>query len=86
MFCLSQKNTKAARSYSKGSMRGSRGGQGSGPSLKIHKNIGFLRTTGLDPLKITKLSSQSAFNVGSLSALKRNAQWNFACGPMMTRF
>ena len=37
-----------------------RGGRGSGPtpSLKNHKNIGFLSTTGPDPLKITKLLSQ----------------------------
>ena len=39
-------------------MRGSRGGRGSGPPLKNHKNIGFLINTCLDPLKITKLPSQ----------------------------
>ena len=33
------------------------GGRGSG-SPKNHKNIGFLSKPGLDPLKITKLSSQ----------------------------
>ena len=28
------------------------------PTLKNHKNIGFLSNTGLDPLKITKLPSK----------------------------
>ena len=32
-------------------------GQGSGPPLKNHKNIGFLSNTCPDPLKITKLPS-----------------------------
>ena len=28
------------------------------PTLKNHKNIGFISNTGSDPLKITKLPSQ----------------------------
>ena len=43
-------------------MGGSREGTGDPdpppPPLKNHKNIGFLCNTGLDPLKITKLTSQ----------------------------
>ena len=42
------------------------------PSLKNHKNIGFLSNSGPDPLKRTKLPSQ-AFNVGPSSARQRNA-------------
>ena len=34
------------------------GDRESGPPLKNHKNIGFLSNTGLDYLKITKLSNQ----------------------------
>ena len=50
------------------------GGQGAGPPLKNHKNIGFLSNTGTDLLKITKLPSHySMFNVGPLSARQRNA-------------
>ena len=42
-------------------MRGSRGGTGGpDPSLKNHKNIGFLANTGPDPIKITKLPSQNS--------------------------
>ena len=37
---------------------GGGGEQRSGPTLKNHKIIGFLSNTGLDPLKISKLSSQ----------------------------
>ena len=39
------------------------GGQGSGPPLKNHKNIGFLSNTGPDPLRILK-ATKPAFNVG----------------------
>ena len=51
-------------------MRGSRGWTGGldPPPLKNHKNIGFLRNTGPDPLKITKLLSQH-----SMLARQRNA-------------
>ena len=38
--------------------RGGGGTGGSGSPLKNHKNIGFLSKNGLDPLKITKISSQ----------------------------
>ena len=42
-------------------MGGSReGGRGSRTPLKNNKNTGFLRNTGPDPLKITKLPSQHA--------------------------
>ena len=34
------------------------GGNGPGPPLKNHKNIGFLSNTGPDPLTIIKLPSQ----------------------------
>ena len=33
------------------------------------QDIGFRSNTGSDPLEITELPSQLAFNVGSLSAL-----------------
>ena len=55
-------------------MGGSRGGTGGPdpPPLKNHKNIGFLRKTGPDPLKITKLPSQHSM-WGPSSARQRNA-------------
>ena len=40
--------------------------------LKNHKNIGFIRNTGLDPLKNHK-ATKPAFNVGPSSALQQNA-------------
>ena len=43
------------------------GGQGSGPPLKNHKNIGFLSNTGPDPLKNHK-TTKPAFNVWPSSA------------------
>ena len=46
--------------------------RGSGPSLKNHKNIGFLSNTGLDPLENHK-TTKPAFNVGQSSARQRNA-------------
>ena len=49
-----------------------RGGRGSGPPLKNHKNIGFLSTTGPDPLKITKLLSQHPCWVIIRTPAKRN--------------
>ena len=42
------------------------------PPKKNHKNIGFLSGTGPDPLKNDKATKQ-AFDVGSSSALQRNA-------------
>ena len=49
-------------------MGGSRGGGG----LKNHKNIGFLCSTGPDPLKNHK-ATKPAFNYGPSSACQRNA-------------
>ena len=48
------------------------GGRGSGPSLKNHKNIGFLSNTGPDPLENHK-ATKPAFNVGPSSASQLNA-------------
>ena len=54
-------------------MGGSRGGdRGYGPSLKNHKNIGFLSDTGPDPPKIYK-ATKPAFNVEPSLARQRNA-------------
>ena len=44
-------------------MRGSRGGQGSGPLLKNHKAIGLLSDTEPDPPKNHK-ATKPAINVG----------------------
>ena len=51
-------------------MGGSRGGGGAGgpdPTLKNHKNIGFLSNTGPDPLANHK-STKPEFPAGLLSA------------------
>ena len=48
------------------------GGSGSGPSLKNHKNIGFLSNTGPDTLKNHK-ATKPEFNAGPSSANQRNA-------------
>ena len=40
-----------------------RGDRGSGPSLKNHKNKGFLSNAGTDPLKNYE-ATEPAFNVG----------------------
>ena len=48
------------------------GGRGSGPTLKNHKNIGFISNTGPDPLKNHK-GTKPVFNVGHSSARQRNA-------------
>ena len=59
--------------YVVSSMGGSRGwDRRSGPPLKNHKNKGFLRNTGPDPLKNYK-ATKPAFNVGQSSARQRNA-------------
>ena len=48
-----------------------------------HKNIGFPRNTGPDPLKNHK-ATKPAFNVGpSSDASKAPLQWRFAGGPLM---
>ena len=43
-----------------------KGGQGSVPPLKNHKNIGFLSNTGPDPLKNHK-DTKPALNVNGVS-------------------
>ena len=48
------------------------GGGGVWTPLKNHKNIGFLRNSGPDPLKIYE-ATEPAFNVGPSSARQRNA-------------
>ena len=49
------------------------GDRGSGPpSLKNHKNIGFLSNPGSDPLKNYE-AVEAAFNVGPSSARQRSA-------------
>ena len=45
--------------------------RGSGPHLKIHRVIGFLTNTGLDPLKITS-ATKPAINVGPSSTGHQN--------------
>ena len=47
-------------------------GQGTGPPLKIHKTIGFLSNTGLDPLKNHK-ATKPAFHVRPTSAFRWRA-------------
>ena len=47
------------------------GGQGSGPLLKNHKNIGFLSNTGPEPLKNHK-ATKPAFYVEPSFARHRN--------------
>ena len=55
------------------------------PPLKNHKNIGFLRNTGLDPLKITKLPSHHSMFGHHRHASETPFKWCFAGGPMMAR-
>ena len=50
----------------------SRGGGELRTPMKNHKNIGFLKKTGQDPLKNHK-ATKPAFNVGPSSARQRNA-------------
>ena len=52
--------------------RGQGFGPGRPPSLKNHKNIGFLSNTGPDPLKNHK-AAKPAFNNGQSLARQRNA-------------
>ena len=52
-----------------------RGGQG--------ENIGFLRNTGPDPLKITKLPSQHSMLGHHRSASETPLKWRFAGRPLM---
>ena len=62
-----------------------RGDRRSGPSLKNHKNIGFLSSTGLDRLKITKMPSQHSMLGHHQHASETPFKWRFAGGPMMAR-
>ena len=48
------------------------GGPDHPPPMKNHKNIGFFKNTGPDPMKNLK-ATKSAFSVGPSSARKRNA-------------
>ena len=50
-------------------MGGFRGGTGGPDPLKNHKNIGFPSNIDPDPLNITKLPSQQAFNGGPVSRM-----------------
>ena len=56
------------------------GGQGDGPPLKTHKNLGFLSNTGSDPLKITKLPSQYSMLGHHQPASETSFKWRFAGG------
>ena len=58
------------------------GDRGSGPP-ENHKNIGFLSTTGLDRLKITKLPSQRWMLGHHQHTSETPFKWRFAGGPMM---
>ena len=55
------------------------------PPLKNHKNIGFLRNTGPDPLKNRK-ATKPAFKVGTSSARQRNAVSLNLNGVSLARF
>ena len=62
------------------------GGRGCGPPLKNHKNIGFCRYTGPDPLKNLK-ATKPPFNSWPSSARQQNAiKWRYAGGPIMASF
>ena len=60
-----------------------------GPPLKNHKNIGFLRNTGPDPLKYHK-ATKPAFNVGQSSAPASETplkfRWQADDGPFIVVF
>ena len=67
------------------------GGRGSGPPPppeKSQNNIGFLRNTGPDPLKITKLQSQHSMLGYHWPVPVSEMPFNglFTGGPMMARF
>ena len=58
-----------------------------GPTLKNHKNTGFLSNTGLDPLKNHK-ATKPEFNFGPPSACQGNAiqmvfHWRANDGPLL---
>ena len=65
---------------------GGGGGWGSGPPpLKNHKNIGFISNTGVDTLKITKLSSKHSMFGHHRHASEMPFKWHCAGGSMMAR-
>ena len=67
-------------------MCGSRGGTGDPDSpLENYKNIGFLSSTGPDPLKITKLPIQYSILGYYRPVSETPLKWRFAGGPMMAR-
>ena len=70
-------------------MFGSRGGTGGPdhppPPLKNHKNTGFLRNSGLDPLKIAMLPSQHSIFDHHRHTSETPFKWRFAGWPMMAR-
>ena len=70
-------------------MCGSRGGGGGtgGPDhpLKNPKNIGFLSSTGLDPLEFTKLPSQHSMLGHYQHTSETPFKWRFAGGQIMAR-
>ena len=61
------------------------GAGGPDPSLKNHKNIGYLSNTGPDTLTITKLSSQNSMLGHHRHASEMPFKWCFTGGPMMAR-
>ena len=58
-----------------------RGGTGSGPLLKNHKNIGFLNNTAPDPQKITKLPSKHSMLGHPRPASEMPFKWHFRWRP-----
>ena len=63
------------------------GGGGAGdPDLqKNHKNIGFLRNTGPDPLKNHKATEPDSILGRHRHASETPFKWRFAGGPIMAR-
>ena len=61
------------------------GDRGSGPTQTNYKKIGFLRNTGPDPLKITKLLSQHLMLGHNWPASETPFKWCFVGGPFMAR-
>ena len=61
------------------------GGGGVRTPLENYKNIGFLRITGPDPLKITKLPSQNSMLGHHQPASETPFTWHFAGRLFMAR-
>ena len=62
------------------------GGPDPPPPPEKLQNIGSLRITGPDPLKITNLPSQHSMLGHHRHASETPFKWRFAGRPMMTRF